>query len=288
MFKDLSLVKSMIHIPTNEWNDQDIEIAIYNALQEINIKESFAYKTVFLKLEEYYTHLPEDVKEIVNVAYISKLNEDCMCDDCLKDLGIDLDRIYTETEDYTAYKPVIQPYLKLPYYLATYTDSNYFKSKENCWQFVKPTKVASSYLCRKCPTLWGDCQLKYTIDHHSRIILHNDTTKDGYICITYLTFAQDEDGEMLILDLPNLHKALASYVMMKYWEVKANMNPDNQTLNMWQTYQKEYQVNRNKAQSTNLLNNLDPDNLKYVNEGNKKNIVSRSTKYISINRFKLP
>jgi hypothetical protein len=114
------------------------------------------------------------------------------------------------------------------------------------------TPFGNGVHCTNCPNISTHCDLTYSITPN-RCLLTNFET--GTVCISYLTYSTNEQGDLLIPDDSDFKDAMASYIMMKYSEEK-----------MWTKYENgmrfyELYLNKWVNQSTKVRTQFKLDNM---------------------------
>jgi len=199
--------------PKDLWDeDTAIEWAAF-ALQSIGTYTQLEPKIAFVQLKNHRARLPQGLVKLEQVAFNAKRN---VTEDSLAELKAEL-KIPTESY-YEGFFTLTSRYHYVPMRKAT---SPFSLQKE----------------CEDCDKIYP-ASLEYTILPNGCI--HTSVNK-GDICIAYLQYPVDENGDFLIPDRVTVIRAITYYVSMKIWELRMNMKEEgaynmfNAYLDLWTT-----------------------------------------------------
>lgn len=194
-------------IPADMYNEVLLIEDCARAMDMIGAIIQYKPNVVFKHVENYSTTLPKGLIQINQIAYkknfiLTEANAQAIRDT----LGIDNEQ-YMEDSD-------------LPN--LAWLGSNEFRS---AWQplTLNTNTFALSVHCDDCPNIGANCQYSYTVTPDGEI---TTTFKEGYICISYLSYPLDCDGNFMIPDDEDYKEALRSYCLMRNWEMRWNMKEE--------------------------------------------------------------
>jgi len=224
-FTNVRAVINRLTIDKTQYEEDDIIEWIINGLDIINIKKAYQQEAVFIEVNNHKAILPCDLIQIEMVT--APLNYSIPCKeeeeelrDC--DCGYNKDYINQVSSHYN---------IKVVANYARFCNTNYFKRN---FQIMKLNNApfASKFHCDTCPNIGSNCELTYSLSPNGYI---TTPFEHGYICLAYLRYAVDEDGEYIIPDNEDLIQYLANWCMAKHWEVRMNMKEEG-AFNMYNLY----------------------------------------------------
>lgn len=230
--KYVKLQAVLNHITLDESEFNDLDQLLVNALTALNICPILENVSTNVEVLNHLGDLPEDLVRLRYVALHNGDNSDIennICDDCTED-GSTVDcRNCASVVTTSSVYPVNlaeQYACRIRRYGITYIFDYYSWTQsidyKNNYELMTPRKTpfTNQIRCKNCADpMLSTCSETYDILPSNQI---RTSTEDCDVCIDYLRFAADEDGDFLIPDDEKLHRCLASYVMWKHWESRAN------------------------------------------------------------------
>lgn len=266
------IINSYLTIPMNYYNEFEILKQVYNALRAIDIRDVYKQKVCLKTVKNHKVDLPEDVLLIEQIAYLENHHQIEMeeltheCPTCTQTDDVKYPNVISSSgQQVSAILPM------LPYeFLHTKFYRKHFVLLE-----PKNKAFAAKYSCSYCPNLNVECEHTYDIIPDTNQI-NTHTIKDGIICVSYLTLAENENDELLIPNDSNLFELIASYVKYKYWEVEkqvADYMNYNRCNNEYNTAKQEYTVKKRHYIGVRTLQTLNPKVLQWMSQGKVQNLI---------------
>ena len=261
-FTNVRAVINRLAIDKTQYEEDDIIEWIINGLDILNIKKAYQQEAVFIEVKNHKAILPCDLIQIELVTspinhYIPCVSDAQELEDC--DCGYNKDYVN---------KIASHDNIKVVANYSRFYNTNYFR---NNFQVLKLSNIpfASKFHCNTCPNIGSNCELSYSLSPNGYI---TTPFESGYICLAYLRYAVDEDGEYIIPDNEDLIQALANWCMSKHWEVRMNMKEEG-AFNMYNLYINKAQNLFQKVRGIFITKTFD------FNEW--KNIVFKNIKWAS-------
>lgn len=192
---DLSLSLDPPHYNEHKFREWAIQ-----GYRKLNSKDKYSEKVALTSVSNHKAQLPTDVKYLNQIAYkevLSDVEEQIIADY----LGIG----DTESE-----------YISLSNWSEKFTRFTSWKPmKRSTNSFIYTVNLDNSIF----PTLnlQDCCDHEYAVD---QALCLTTTMKTGYIWVSYLAYATDDNCSILIPDDEDLKDALAHYCMYKFWNSK--------------------------------------------------------------------
>lgn len=206
-------------IRSNIDDDGRIEQLLLQALKQVTSNNIYERIIDIIEVINHKASLPEDLKKINKVTYSES--------DCTKEDEIDLCCQINETPEIIdqcgdTYEPPICNGLyrepsektrivcKYPIYFKIWYESNLYVNN------FRPMKYIGKVSSKLDNCLMEDvyCDNTYSLD--------NDTIttsfKNGFLSLDYMRFVKNENGDILIDDLPQLINYLVTWVKLTYYE----------------------------------------------------------------------
>lgn len=261
------VINSYLAIPEIEYNKQEVEILVWNAINDINIRQMLEQKVMLLEVENHRADLPKGLKEIESVTRYSGLYNDEAYYPPVDEVGLEYNEIVpqygnviqTSAQQVSAIIPLL-PYsfLTTPFY------QNYFSR-------LKPrnTPNAAKYQCKECPNYYAEDAETYDITVNNQI---NVSFQEGLLCMSYLSIPVDEYNNLIIYEDEMVLKCIANYVMYKYWEKQLNLRVDG-AVSMYKMYQAQYLVTKRDLYGKQVVKSMDYNAMRYLSYGRLKDIL---------------
>lgn len=253
------IINSYLTIP--EYNQFDVLKYVYNAIRDLNIRQAYSQKVCLKEVKNHKADLPEDLLLLESIAYlngtpseedIKEINTECS--NCMDNHQV----VRTSVQQPTAIFPLL-PY----YFINTKFYRKYFSILK-----LKNFAYASKYFCENCPSLTLNCEDTFDlIPELNQINTH--TIKNGTICVSYLTLPENEEGDLLIPNDPQIFELIASYIKYKYWESQKQMADYmnyNRCNSEYITAQKEYGAKKRSFMGDLLLSTIDSEVLSWYSQ----------------------
>jgi len=256
--------------PAIEINESDMIEWAGEALEHIGAYSQWDERVEYIKISDYRALIPCGMHKIIQVAYkftdktptetatlttCDSSEETCTnpactsCDTatCGDDLCSKTSQLISNAELFLEYyKPTSIRY-------SQYYNSN-FKPLRLA---TSPYSKAASMHCSNCVNLTANCEQEYTIDHP---YIRTDF-KEGYICLSYLGQALDEQGYPMIPDEVSYVEAIKRYIVykVKYSEfIQGVINPQvfAKLEDDWHWYCRQARGKANMPDTVDKLENL--------------------------------
>lgn len=263
------IINSHISIPENEYNKQEIEILVWNAINDINIRQMLEQRVILLEVQNHRADLPKGLKEIESVTrYSAPSNNNGIYYPPVDEVGLEYNEsvpqygnvIQTSAQQISAIMPLL-PYsfLTTPFY------QNYFTQLK-----ARNTPYSNKYKCKECPNYYAEDADTYDITVNNQI---NVSFQEGLICMSYLTIPTDEHDNLIIYEDEMFLKCIANYIMYKYWEKQLNLRVEGAG-NLYKMYQGQYVVTKRDLYGKQLTKSLDYNAMRYLSYGRLKDLLS--------------
>jgi hypothetical protein len=225
-------IRSVLPYINSEIVDTDTALEYaYQAYDLIGVKPLYSQESCVLTVDNFKTKLPNDFYRMECLVHVP--NYTVVSSEEMSDTNPAKDPDYKYNEEHISriqsqgiinnYNLYTLPLLGTSQYgiVLRYINSPYSKNVH----------------CTGCPNILSACEYTYTITPGSEIVTN---VESGILCIAYLAYAKDENGDLLIPDDAELRSAIAAYVHMKALEMRA-LNLESETFrlyiefrNMWQ------------------------------------------------------
>jgi len=243
-------IKSILYgisllIDDRYWNENKVLEWVNRAYRKLNIVDAFVPKVTELTITTHKTTLPSDFRYLIQVMDTTQVT------------SAELETFLSDTTDHP-------------------DDSTWTLASLNSMYGFRPMRLTSNpyheSLCLDTTLAYcTDCQHEFSISPN---LVLTTTLDEGTILLSYLGYATDDDGCILIPDNEDIKEALQYYVFYMYWLEKDMMKEEGadsrvtRWLSMWQTASM-------KAKNVNLpdLNQL--ENMK----NNWNHLVPRENKF---------
>lgn len=244
-------------IPPDSFNEMEIIEDCSKAMDSIGYILQYEPAVAFVKINNYKGCLPKGLVQLNQIAY--KTNFSITQDD------IASIRQLTSLDEET------YPSNGLPLALL---QSQWYRSH---WQPLRlsTNTFAMSVLCEDCGMIsCPTCEYEYTLLPDGHIVTN---FSEGFVCVSYLKYPVDCNGEFLIPDNENYKEALKNFALMRQWEIRWNMKEEGSE-KLYSKYQSLWGLFKAKATADMRIT---LDSLENV-----KNIRTRLIpKYNGFNRF---
>lgn len=198
-------IKSVLYDLSLDMKEEDYDELrftewVTQAYRSFNLAQKYETKTALCTVVEHKTNVPSTAMHINQIAYKASLDE-VDVEDIRRDLGLSLE---DETGIYFAD--------------STLAERAFNQMQQNGWRAMRSTtSTFSPTYFSTGETSCADCGEEYSISPSGCI---TTSFRNGYVLISYLALATDEDGLPLIPDHEDLKSALYHYVMYRYWQSK--------------------------------------------------------------------
>lgn len=186
-------------LDSKEWNEANMLEWAYRALRKNKSNKVYTTKVVFLNVIEHKFILPKDLKYIYQIAY-----KVCTSDQLITDIKEILGLTDPLLED-----------SNIPYSVAV----NFSKIPFNKWTPLRlsPSPFALAVHCSGLPPC-NNCDQDYTIDE---TLTGTTSLKEAKLLVSYMAYPQNEDGDALIPDDPDLKDAIMHYCLYRHYLSKS-------------------------------------------------------------------
>jgi len=195
-------IKSVLYgisllIDERYWNENKVLEWINKAYRKLNLPASFVTKNVELTVTTHKATLPSDFKYLIQVMDTTTVT------------SAEADTFLSETTD-------------LP------EDSTWTLASTNSMYGYKPMRLTSNpYHASICLdttiSYCTDCVHEFSV---SPSLVLTTTLDEGTILVSYLAYATDDNGYILIPDNEDVKEALQHYVFYLYWIEKDMMKEE--------------------------------------------------------------
>lgn len=244
-------------IPPDSFNEMEIIEDCSKAMDKIGYILQYEPAIAFVPIKQYKGCLPKGLVQLNQIAY--KTNFAITQDDIVS------------IRELTSLDVNNYPSDGLPLALL---QSSWYRSH---WQPLRlsTNTFALSVLCEDCGLLsCPTCEYEYTILPDGHIVTN---FVDGYVCVSYMKYPTDCDGEFLIPDNENYKEALKNFALMRQWEIRWNMKEEGSE-RLYMKYQAQWGLFKAKATADMRIT---LDSLENVKNIRNKLIVREN----SFNRF---
>lgn len=225
--------------------DQDKALEyVYQAFDKIGYRGYYLEKISELKIENFSSPLPTDLVKIGAVVMHHNRDENCTTEEGSTESLQNSDQILRIqnqgiVNNYNMYNG-------LQNIGANYTILRNMNSP-----------FTNGMLCPRCANINSNCDITYSITPDRRIITSVD---DVYLCISYLTYPVDSEGDLMIPDNADLLDALSAYASMKYAEEMMWKNPQTYKT-LFDMYSQKWAVQSSKVKAQNQMDNIPAENI---------------------------
>jgi len=224
-------------------------------------------KIKIFELNEYKVKLPEDIKVINLVTYLTydPTEEDLTSlSNCISSCE-DNESVSTQEDTNNICKYTINYKLFLD---SAYYNNNYIPLK-----YVGNLKGLTGIVAKFYPEI----QHKNGFSVDSCRVLHTEF-KDGFIAIDYDSSILNED--CLIVDNAKLIDYLQKYAMYKHWQERASAKEEG-AFQMAQTIRNETEIALRRAKGSLMLSGLDFEKIQNITFGQFNQLIKLPEKYVT-------
>lgn len=255
---DISLL-----VDDTNYNEAKFREWAIQAYRKVGAQHIYQNKVALLLVEDHKSHIPLDLKFITQIAYYSGLTTQDVA-------AIQEQMNFTSSADNPALKYITDP-TRLATLSATVNSpaSPWKPLRKSTNSFIKTVTYdysiygADSTNSRAANYDCQNCTHEYHVDPDGCI---TTTLKEGLIWISYLAYATNHDGHLLIPDDEDLKEALVHYCLFKYWMSKSvvkemgSIQERNWHLERFQTLKMKAAAKLNEPDSATLENMLQQHN----------------------------
>lgn len=244
-----------------ELDKSDIIAWANDASSRVITEEQYTHKITLLEVKDYKVLLPHDFKYIIQAGYLiddsrncKKLREEVIqfkdkqwgcnleinlvCPKCHKQdcntceaptIIVDADRTWRDSHPEHA-----AAYMKHFYDYGHPFDSEYRSTYHQDFRLMRPNTGSFNNIdfhIKNCINLNLDCEINYTIDLPNIVV----NFKEGKILLAYMARPIDEEGYLMIPDVPVVHEAIGWYVQTKMAYRTFCMDPSQNNRILWTT-----------------------------------------------------
>jgi len=184
-------------LPANNWNELEMLDRISEAMESVGVYPMLESDAVFLEVENYKAKLPRGLVAIEQVAY--------------KPTALDEADI-TEIQKYVGHNN--------DFYYNGFLASQYFTKCYFPLRLANST-FASQFHIDDSVNLNVNAEHTYSITPSGYI---RTSFESAWIVLAYLKYPQDECGDFLIPDNPDLIMGMVYYCLAMYWLKQSNMD----------------------------------------------------------------
>ncbi len=213
-------------IPPDSFNEMEIIEDCSKAMDKIGYILQYEPAIAFVPIKQYKGCLPKGLVQLNQIAY--KTNFAITQDDIVS------------IRELTSLDVNNYPSDGLPLALL---QSSWYRSH---WQPLRlsTNTFALSVLCEDCGLLsCPTCEYEDTILPDGHIVTN---FPEGYVCVSYMKYPTDCDGEFLIPDNENYKEALKNFALMRQWEIRWNMKEEGSE-RLYMKYQAQWGLFKAKA-----------------------------------------
>lgn len=259
----------------------------------LGIQSEYKRSVAVLQVENHKALLPSNLHKIQSVAYMfnktltdtdvkslcdalteeEKINCGCYSNKTNEVIEPDADPPATIPDNYYAPNQYNITKLKSQGILNNYTlwvSSSFYK---NNFTFMRLSNRAwaQQFHSGDCPNLdCINCDYTYSINHNGEIVTEFN---EGIICISYLAYPLDDSGLLMILDDPDVKKAISAYASARHWELRWNMKEEG-TEKRYQLYLAKAEKLMAKVRGKVGMARMDYSAIKFITD-RYKNIINR-------------
>ena len=183
-----------------EWNEANMLEWAYRALRKNKSTKIYTTKAALIDVYEHKFPLPVDLKYLHQIAYKVCTTEQ-LYEEVKEILGLDQPGFEGSSLPYSALL-------------------NLYNAGFNRWTPLRlsPSPFALSIHCGyrlpECPT----CEHEYTVDEQ---LICTTSLKEGKVLISYMAYPENEDGDALMPDHPDLRDAIMHYCLHRHYMSKS-------------------------------------------------------------------
>lgn len=239
----------------NESDESDFLFWFRDALRLLPSIVATESKVEIFEIVDSKIQLPKYIKTINSVDYMYKEPTE----DCLKSYS---ECVYTTPEAEDLLPQVCKPQI----YYKMFVESPYFKNNYTLLKYVGQDK---SLLCSNCPNLYCDNSNNFVITR-DKMMYTNFTC--GWVCINYDTEMCDENGQLLIPDIQEVHNFLRSWAIRRSLEDRL-FSKEEGIKSLYEDYRQQSDIDYNKARGVILLRQLNPQTIEGIINGWYKRLI---------------
>jgi hypothetical protein len=214
--------------PQDQWNEDDVIEWAASALMKMKVNTQMQPAIAFTTIKNYRAKLPKGLVKLEQVAYKKSRSINVTDLERLKeDLRITNEAYYDKFVNLT-------------------TKFNYIPVKKA----TSPFSLQKA--CEDCNDVYL-ANLEYTLLPTGCLHFSIST---GDVCIAYLKYPQDDNGDFLIPDDEDVIDALTYYCCAMIWQYRMNMKEEN-AFNMFDMYLGLYETKATKAKGKMVMPDID-------------------------------
>ena len=182
------------------WNEMAVLENAAKAMEKLAVKTQVENKIFFTKVTNHKAVLPQGIYQLNMIAYkVNNTLDETDIEEIKREVGINNDNYY---EGFTT---------------SSYFRNNYWPMRYNTSEF------GHQYMCEDCKNIDTPGEHSFTIEPNGCI---TTSLQNGYICISYLRYPVNEEGDFLIPNNPDVIEAIKSYCLMRIFEKRFNMKEE--------------------------------------------------------------
>lgn len=193
-------------IPPDSFNELEIIEDCAKAMDKIGYILQYEPAVSFVKITNHKGCIPKGLVQLNQIAY--------------KTGHIVSPKDITEIREITGLSEDIYPSDGLP---SALLESSWYRQN---WRPLRlsTNTFALSVLCEDCKVVTcPTCEYEYTLTPSGYIITNFE---EGYVCVSYMRYPVDCNGDFLIPDNENYKEALKNFALMRQWEIRWNMKEE--------------------------------------------------------------
>lgn len=244
-------IKSIIPFINEDIIDIDsaIEYA-YQAYDLIGVKSQYSQESCIVTVDNFKAKLPSDLYRIECVVYVPEFTKSVSSED--RDTAPQTDTNYTYNSEHISriqQQGIINNYnlYTLPLINKEYNMTSVILRYVN-------GPFSKNYVCSGCPNITSNCEYTFTITHNNEIVTN---VEEGLLCVAYLSYAKDENGDLLIPDDADLKQAISTYIHMRAFELRMHNAQTKAYFELYKDYRQTWELLSTKVRGNLKIKDLD-------------------------------
>lgn len=232
---DLSLL-----LDEHQYNEAKLREWALKGLRKLRNPALYSNKTCLLEIHQHKSLLPQDMKYLLQVAYLPKIGINSAIEELQQMMNLD------EAKDNLALS-YVQDKTSLPFKVLPTLSHNWTAMRMSTSSFIKAIGLDGGPYTNlyDCPT----CNHEFTVDADNCI---TTTASSGFILVSYLAYAQDaKSSSVLIPDDEDLKEAIQHFCLFNYWMSKS-MHKEEHSFREREWHLQRFQVLAQKVAGKNV------------------------------------
>ena len=222
-------------IPSDAFNEFDLKEILYNGATNLVTYKWYEHEVCIVPVVNHKAVLPRDIKSLEFAMYKKE------SPDKLQEQIITITARLDSSPD-APYQSALMNGDALVVGKKLISELTSCSSCMSNWQFLgmsySTLSMLSSSSCSDSPSRCK-CSETFTMNYACNSI--TTSFESGLVMFAYKTFAKDDEGNMVIPDIPEVINALKTYVKMLYWE-KKDFEGEQGAFNKLQTLKREWEL----------------------------------------------